>query len=115
MNNTQQSIEYPFTQLQHDISELKMLMHRILSIHQNPTEKENILDLSEAAEMLKLSKSTIYKMTALNTIPVIKREGAKKLLFSREALEKWLVEGQVKYIPVKNLTDNFIMGNLKIA
>jgi len=48
--------------------------------------------VSEAAEYLNLAKQTIYGFTSSRTIPFIKR--AKKLLFLREDLDRWLAEGK---------------------
>ena len=46
------------------------------------------LCVSELAEYIKLSKSTIYKGTMSHRIPHIK--AGKKLLFDREAIDEWL-------------------------
>lgn len=48
----------------------------------------NYLDVTSLADYIKLSKSAIYKKTAANQIPFIKT--GKKLLFKKEAIDKWL-------------------------
>jgi excisionase family DNA binding protein len=46
------------------------------------------LNLTELTGYLKLSKSTIYKLTMGNKIPFIKRGG--RLLFKKETVDQWL-------------------------
>jgi excisionase family DNA binding protein len=48
----------------------------------------NLLGIEELSEYIKLSKSTIYKRTALRSIPFIKT--GKNLLFRKEAIDLWL-------------------------
>ena len=54
------------------------------------TEQE-ILDLHQAATLLKLKEQTIYGYTSQKQIPFIKR--GKKLYFEKSRLEEWLKEG----------------------
>ena len=44
--------------------------------------------LEELSEYIKLSKSSIYKLTMDNRIPFIKQ--GKTLLFNQEAIDEWL-------------------------
>jgi excisionase family DNA binding protein len=46
------------------------------------------LRIDELSEYIKLSRSSIYKMTMGNKIPFIKT--GKKLLFNQEAIDQWL-------------------------
>jgi excisionase family DNA binding protein len=46
------------------------------------------LNLDELSDYIKLSKSSIYKLTMGNRIPFIKT--GKKLLFKQEAIDQWL-------------------------
>ena len=46
------------------------------------------LSLSQLAEYINLSHSTIYKKTSLNQIPHIK--SGKKLLFDQAKIDEWL-------------------------
>ena len=51
------------------------------------------LNLSEVAEYLKMSKSTIYKWCGKNQIPYIKT--GKLLLFKKDAIDLWLEQFNV--------------------
>jgi len=51
------------------------------------------LNLDEAAEFLRLSKSFLYKNTSQKTIPF--RKIGKKLLFERSELQAWADAGRV--------------------
>jgi excisionase family DNA binding protein len=68
------------------------------------------LNISELSEYIKISKSTIYKMTSQRRIPFIKSRGSKKLLFKREAIDDWLAG---HYCPTKKELDNNISKILK--
>ena len=48
------------------------------------------LSLDQLADYLRMSKSTVYKKTSLRKIPFIKI--GKKLLFRKDAIDKWLEE-----------------------
>ena len=57
-----------------------------------PTVKNgDILDVDEAATLLKVSKKTIYTRVKNNTIPHARL--GRKLLFHRQTLEKWVADG----------------------
>ena len=51
------------------------------------------LNLSEVADYLKMSKSTIYKWCGKNQIPYIKT--GKVLLFKKEMIDSWLEQYNV--------------------
>ncbi len=74
------------------------MLRMLLETQNKPVEKSDLIDLKETCEFLNLSASSIYKMTAKKTIPTIRRQGSKKLIFSRSQLEDWLKESQ----PVSN-------------
>jgi excisionase family DNA binding protein len=57
-------------------------------------EKNEIITLKEACELLSCSKSLIYKLTSSRQIPHSKR--GKKLYFERKKLLEWMTENQVK-------------------
>ncbi len=57
---------------------------------------QEILDIQEAAEFLKLKVTTIYGYTSQSQIPFIKR--GKKLYFEKSKLEAWLKEGKKESI-----------------
>ena len=51
----------------------------------------DILDVDEAAALLKVSKKTIYTRVKHDAIPYAKL--GRKLLFHRQTLEKWIADG----------------------
>jgi excisionase family DNA binding protein len=55
-----------------------------------------LMTINEAAEFLRISRSTIYKMVMNKSIPFIKLPG--RLLFDQEELQNWL--GQTKCPPI---------------
>jgi len=59
-------------------------------------EKNEILTLKEACELLSCSKSLIYKLTSSRQIPHSKR--GKKLYFERKKLMEWMTEKQVNTV-----------------
>ncbi len=62
----------------------------------NKNEGDTYLNVTEAAAFLNLAKQTLYGFTSQSQIPFIKR--AKRLLFKKSDLEKWLMEGRCKSI-----------------
>ena len=61
------------------------------------TEKQrfaenDLMDVSQAANFLGISKKTLYEKTAKRKIPFHKPAGTKKLWFSRERLTEWIKE-----------------------
>jgi excisionase family DNA binding protein len=57
--------------------------------------KDEFLDIFGAAVFLKLSKWTIYRLSRLDRIPCSRPSGTK-LVFSKQALEKWVKARQNK-------------------
>jgi excisionase family DNA binding protein len=56
-----------------------------------PVKNGDILDVDEAAALLKVSKKTIYTRVKNDTIPYAKL--GRKLLFSRTKLTQWVADG----------------------
>ena len=56
------------------------------------TEKSDILDIAEASQLLRVSKTTAYKMVNAGQIP--HRRIGRQIRFSRQALEEFIREGQ---------------------
>ncbi len=54
--------------------------------------KDQFLNIDEASVYLSLAKQTLYGYTSNGIIPFIKR--AKRVLFLKSDLEKWLMEGR---------------------
>lgn len=69
---------------------IKLLEGQILIKQEIPSDK--FLTIDEAADYLNLAKQTLYGFTSKNLIPHIKR--AKRILFLRSDLDKWLLEGR---------------------
>jgi predicted DNA-binding transcriptional regulator AlpA len=104
--------ENPFDRINIELSELKSMLKVLLDRQVKVTEKSDLVDLKEACEILNLSASSIYKRTAKNAIPIIKREGSNKLMFSRLELEKWLKGSQTP--PAVSIVDEYLHKNLRI-
>jgi excisionase family DNA binding protein len=51
----------------------------------------NVLDVAEAAALLKVSKETIYKRVRDNAIPHARL--GRKLLFHKQTLTQWVADG----------------------
>ena len=62
---------------------------------------KNLLEIKEAAILLRLKKSTLYKYTCSKQIPHIKLGG--KVLFDPAKLEAWIEDHSVK--PIKASTN----------
>lgn len=69
---------------------LKEVLREEASV-KDKSDPEDILDIQEAAQFLKLSINTIYGYTSQSRVPFIKR--GKKLYFEKSKLEAWLKEG----------------------
>lgn len=65
------------------LSKLDEIHEILVSQHRAP------LSLDEAAAYLKVSKSTLYKLTSENAIPFF-RPGGKKILFDKSDLDNWV-------------------------
>jgi excisionase family DNA binding protein len=57
-----------------------------------PPESDKFLNISETAELLRLSKPTIYGLVAHRAVPFMKRR--QRLYFDRNELIKWLRDGR---------------------
>lgn len=57
-------------------------------------EKREVMNIDEAAAMLSLSKSYIYRLTSLRMIPHYKPSG-KMLYFERSELIKWALSNPI--------------------
>ena len=91
---------------------MNMKMDLILEQLGNRKEKSDLIDTYEACEFLKISRSSIYKMTALKTIPFKKRPGSGKLVFSQNDLTRWINQPELSKI---NIADDYLHKNLKVS
>ena len=93
-----------------EISEIKRL---ILTMNTTGTS-EDIISIDEVVKLLKIAKPTIYALTSKNEIPFIKREGSRKLIFSRKALLEWVFEGQRKTVSeTQNELNQYLFRKIK--
>jgi excisionase family DNA binding protein len=73
----------------------------------------DILDVAEAAALLKVSKETIYKRVRDNAIPHARL--GRKLLFHRQSLIQWVADGgdrAAETVPGEQLTLDQLTGML---
>jgi len=52
--------------------------------------QDDLMDMSEAAEFLGISKKTLYLKTSKREIPFHRPKGTKKIWFSKEHLTEWI-------------------------
>lgn len=57
-----------------------------------PNDLPEFLTISEAADLLKLAKQTLYQLTSRRAIPFYKKN--KRIYFKRTELLAWLEEGK---------------------
>lgn len=62
----------------------------------NGEENGKLLTIEEASQYTSLAKQTLYGLVSERRIPFIKREGSKRLYFSKAELKEWLLEGRMK-------------------
>jgi excisionase family DNA binding protein len=78
-----------------------------------PVKNGDILDVDEAAALLKVSKKTVYNRVKANTIPYARL--GRKLLFHRQSLVQWIAEGGDRAQPAgegEQLTMDRVIGML---
>ena len=62
---------------------------------QDPAPLKSVLTLDEAAQLLGLTKSYLYKLTSRRLIPHYKAPSGRTLYFSRRELEEWMTSVRV--------------------
>lgn len=75
------------------LTDLRKIISEEVSKTSDRVPEKSIITIDEAAELLDLSKGSIYRLTSTNKIPFIKKGGI--LRFERAALLKWLKEEPV--------------------
>lgn len=65
------------------------------SLQQSQPEQQDLIPIEEAMKITNLAKQTLYGLVYNRKIPFIKREGSRKLCFSRKALLEW-IQGTIK-------------------
>ena len=73
---------------------------------------KQVLNVEEASEYTGLSTSTLYKLTSSRRIPHSKPSG-KKVFFSREALDEWMLKNPVSCLESLDQKASNIMLNLQ--
>ena len=74
----------------------KVLHENNLQQTENNSSGDRILTIKEAAEFLKVSKSSIYKKVEAGIIPHCRPEKTKRLLFSEKDLIEFVKKGKQK-------------------
>ena len=101
-------VQIPVEEYIQDVSEIKMMLRMLLEQKDAVVEKSDLIDVNEASGLLNISTSTIYKMTAKKEIPFFKKEGTKKLIFSRSSLYAWVKESNSTPL---NLVEEYLHKN----
>ena len=110
---TRTIIQNPYEILQADISNLNILLKEILYYIKG--DQHDIIDIKKASELINLKASTIYNLNSKKEIPVIKRPGSSKLMFSKSALLEWMTEKDTAVDCVnEQLTKKRIRGRREI-
>lgn len=70
-------------------------IEKLLKLHRRLIqEKEDFMDIEEAAQYLRLSIATVYSKVCRRELPANKK--GKKLYFSRKELKNWIRNGKVR-------------------
>lgn len=87
-------MENPFSQIDQRLSHLEQLISELAEQGKQTTTDEgsDLLTIEQAADLLRLSKATIYSKCSLRELPYMKR--GKRLFFSREELLAYLKSGR---------------------
>jgi excisionase family DNA binding protein len=98
-----------FNEIPEAISQINEKLQNLESLirsNSSTSEKEDqLLTIEEAGKFLNLKKATIYGLVCRRAIPCLKP--GKKLFFSKQALNKWIVDRNQKSIY------DFDLGNKK--
>lgn len=72
---------------------------------QNAVElSDDLIDINEAAVLLRMRKSTVYAATSNRTIPFFKR--GNRVLFRRSELVQWLLDGRRNVIDQQSAAEH---------
>ena len=72
---------------------LKQRQTNITASQQKQSSENEIMNLSQAATYMSLSKSTMYKHTSTREIPHFKR--GKRVYFKKTDLDEWLTKNKI--------------------
>ena len=110
-SNASMMMLVPADEFNRNMTEIKSMLQMLLQKESTSLEKSDLIGINEASTLLQVSVSTIYKLTAKNAIPFIKRPGSKKLLFSRTELDTWNRKPQCS---PSDLLDEFLHKRLRV-
>jgi excisionase family DNA binding protein len=100
------------TKLTKEVSELKRLL--IEKQEQTPAEhREQLLTIDEVAELLHLSKTTVYSKHSKGELPGVCKQG-KRLYFERDVIVNWIKSGRkLSNAEIDAEAETFLLGNKK--
>jgi excisionase family DNA binding protein len=75
--------------------ELNQIVDRLDEISEQLLYTKTVLSADEAARYLKIGKHYLYRLTHQRRVPCYRPSG-KKLFFSREELDRWLLKNPIK-------------------
>lgn len=73
-------------------NQVRRALAEVVSPNKSDPFKDELLTVSQAAEMLSISTATIYGYVHFRSIPCMKRRG--RLYFSKDELLSWVKEGK---------------------
>jgi len=74
-------------------------------------EEETFIDILKVAELLQLSKQTVYGLVNRKKIPFHKR--GKKLYFLKKEIVDWVISGKDEKITINDQLDQFLSKKAK--
>ncbi|MBC3784951.1 helix-turn-helix domain-containing protein [Spirosoma utsteinense] len=83
-------------ELSRKVDHLTLLLSQSRKIPEIPPQSQDLLTIKQASEHVNLAVPTIYALVGRRGIPFMKKDGIRKLYFSREELTKWVQEGRRK-------------------
>jgi excisionase family DNA binding protein len=83
-------------QLFEKLASIDQVLQKVLQHQEQQAPQNEFIPLAEAAEFIKLKKSTIYGLVHRSEIPHSKK--GKLLYFSRKELTQWIASGRKRTI-----------------
>lgn len=101
-------MENPFELIIDKLNNIENLLKTVVKKDNGTVTITEVLNLSQAAEYVSLSKSAIYKKTSERNIPHFKQ--GKKLYFKRSELDGWLTGLKISTnAEIEKQTNEYIM------
>jgi excisionase family DNA binding protein len=73
----------------------EIILQKLTALEELFSTQKPVLNIDEVAQLTKLSKSYLYKLTASKKIPHYTAAGGKILSFKRDEIEKWRTSNKV--------------------